>query len=155
MKFIKKLLIIILLLLIAVVYFNYTEMPTYKGQLSLDLNNCTNKTLTDVFIEFEGSEKKLVLPEIKPHERIIAIAPSDIFDTPRKTRVFIYYNNKRSELLGEYHARNNAKYDTDIAQYARVKFYNNSVKILFKGLFDIRSKINIKPYFRVIDMNKR
>lgn len=154
MKFIKRLLIIALLVLVAVKYFNYTEMPTYKGQLSFDLNNCTSKTLTDIFIEYEGFEGKIALPEIKPYERIIVIAPNDIFDTPRKTRVFIHYKDKRSELLGEYYSINNAKYDTDIAQYARVKFYKNSAKVLFKGIFDIRSSINIKPYSRVVDMNR-
>ena len=145
MKFIKSISTIVLLALVAVIYFNYTEMPIYTGQLSLDLNNCTHKTLTDIFIEFEGIDKKFALPEVRPFERIIVIAPNDVFDEPRKTRIFIYYNNKKSELLGEYHSRNNAKYDTDIAQYARVKFYNNSAKVLYKGFFDIRSNINIKP----------
>lgn len=152
MNFIKKIFIIILVILVAAVYFNYTKMPTFKGELSLDLNNCTHNTLTGVFIEYEGSDKKVILPEIKPFERIIVIPPNDIFDTPRKTRIFINYNNKKSELLGEYYSRNNAKYDTDISQYARVKFYNSSAKVLFKGIFDIGIRINIKPYFRVIKM---
>ena len=154
MKFIIRILIISLAVLIAIVYFHYTEMPTYKGQLSLDLNNCTHKTLTDVFIEYEGSDKKIFLPEIKPYERVIVIAPNDIFDKPIKTRVFIHYNNRRTELLGEYYSLNNISYETEIAQYARVKFYNNSAKVLYKGLLDIRSSINIKPYFRVVDLNE-
>lgn len=153
MGFIKRIIVVALFVLLVVAYFNYTEMPTYKGQLSLDINNCTFKALTNISIEYEGSEKKVVLPEIKPFERVIVIAPNDIFDKPTKTRVFINYNGRTTELLGEYHSLNNAKYETDISQYARVRLYRNRAKVLNKGLIDIRSYINLKPYFRVVDLN--
>lgn len=149
-----KIVLLLIFIVFGIIYFTHTDMPTYNGRLSLDLNNCTGQIIKDAFIEYEGSEKKIYLPEIKPYERVIVIAPNDIFDKPTRTSVYISYKGEKKVALGEYHSLNNDKYNADVAQYTRIKFYKNSVKVLRKGLFDIRSSLNIKPYSRVIDINK-
>lgn len=149
----KKVVIFAMVIIIATLYFSFTSMPTYEGQLSIDISNTTFKTVKDVTIEYEESNKIVQLPDIKPLERVIIILPDDIYDNPLKTRVFINYNGEKEELLGEYHSLSGAKYNTDVIQYARVSLKNKGVKILDNGLIDIKRYFNFKPYFRVIDLN--
>lgn len=152
-KGIAKVVLLLIVIVLGFMYFRHTDMPTYSGRLSFDLNNCTGQNIRDAFIEYEGAGTKVYLPEIKPFERVIVIAPKDIFDKPTRSIVYINYNGKKEVALGEYHSLTNDKYNADVAQYARIRFYKNRAKVLNKGLLDIRSYINFKPYFRVIDMN--
>lgn len=147
---------IITLLGIALIFFYSWSIrtPQYKGQLTLDLNNTTFTTIHGAMIEYEAINKVIKLPDIKPLERLIVIPPYDICGKPLKTRLFISYNGDTEQIVGEYYSSYGAKYNTDISQIGRAKFYNSKIIIpTFKSWVDLRRCFNFKPYFRIINMN--
>lgn len=88
--------------------------PPYPGRLVLDLTNNTWSEISGSFLCFENTNVRSVLPDIFPQERLILLAPTDIFDRPQKTQVFLEYNGKRYTLSDEYYFLNGDKWNTDV-----------------------------------------
>lgn len=147
-KKILRLFLIILLFILILSYFWIIRTPLRPGQLTLDLNNATFSTISGATLEYVNADVVLQLPDIKPFERVIIIPPDDICGKAMKTPVIIKYNENCAMILGEFHSLYGDKYNTDVVQVADAKFYCDKIKVPFIGLF------HIKPYFRIIDMNK-
>ncbi len=153
MKF-KKIVILLISVLTFGVYLAVISTPLYPGRLTVDINNTTLKTISGAVLEFEAADNTVVLPDIKPFERIILKAPSRIAEKPLKTRVFLNYNNQKAEILGEYHALNGDKYNGDVSQFAKAKIHANSITAsTTSSVFSIIPYLNLKPYIRTIDMD--
>ncbi len=154
MKWIKKACIIGVILIVAALYFKLTIMPTYAGRVTIDLSNNTLNTVNDIYISYEGSERIVTVPEIKPLERVILLLPNDIFSEPRKSQIYIYHGNEKYTLLEEYYEVTFAEYDNDVEQYAKATVNNNDVTIkdLHGGIFNLNYSLNLKPYFRIIEL---
>ena len=142
---------VILCLIIVIVYFRVTAPPFYKGRLTLDINNTTSQKIEGAILEYESLGEKITLPDIKPHERIMIITPSGVGDKPMHTGLYLYYNNKKICILDEYHTLVDDPYNADVVQYAKAKILNGDIEYLSPyKLIDL----NLKPYFRIIDMDK-
>ena len=153
MKF-KKIVILLISVLTFGVYLAVISTPLYPGRLTIDINNTTLKTIRGAVLEFEAANSTVILPDIKPFERIIVKAPSKIAEKPLKTRVFLNYNNQRTEILGEYHALNGDKYNKDVSQFAKAKIHADYIiASTSSSFFSIIPYINLKPYIRTIDMD--
>lgn len=148
----KKKFVILCLVVLIVGYLKVTAMPLYSNRFTIDINNMTPKSIDGMIMRYTYDQKCVVIPKIAPFERVIVIAPSDIYDKPLKTEVKIEYFNKKWDLT-EYYSTVGDPLNT-ISQYERVVIKNNSISVLEKGLLDLGSYFNIKPYFRVIDMDK-
>ena len=116
------------------------------GQLTLDLNNATFSTISGATLEYVNAEAILELPDIKPFERVIIIPPDDICGKPMETPVIIKHNGNSEVILGEFHSLYGDKYHKDLCQMGKATFFYKKIKT---------SAFHIKPYFRIIDMNKR
>ena len=150
----KKIIVCALFVLVLALYFKAISTPLYPGRLTVDINNTTLMTISNAVLEFESANNTLVLPDIKPLERIIIVAPSKIAERPLNTRVFLNYNDQRTEILGEYHALNGDKYNNDTCQFAKAILHNKSISSsTSSGIFGINAYTNIKPYMRIIDMD--
>lgn len=145
---------LIIILIILCVYFKCTAMPIYNGRLSIDINNTTFSEISNAMLYYETANVMVSLPDIRPLERVIVLAPVNISNKHMNTRVFVDYNGEKKEILGEYHTMTESEYNADYAQYARMKIKKKRFIVAEKGLFDFGSYFNIKPYFRVIDMDK-
>ena len=142
---------VILCLIIVIVYFRVTAPPFYKGRLTLDINNTTSQKIEGAILEYESLGEKITLPDIKPHERIMIITPSGVGDKPMHTGLYLYYDNKKICVLDEYHTFVDDPYNADVVQYAKAKILNRDIEYLSPyKLIDL----NLKPYFRIIDMDK-
>ena len=149
----KKLSILIVLIFVVItvgIYFKYTALPMFEGCLTIDINNTTFSQISGAIIEFGYSDKIINLPDIRPLERIIVVVPT-MFDKPVKTQVYINYYGEKTEVLGEYHSLAGNKYNTDIKQYTRIKFTTKKIVVLKKGILDLKSRFNLKPYFRIYE----
>ena len=149
----KKILIILMGLLISLLYLKGTSGPVYNGRLTIDINNTTLKTINEATLEYESVGKIVKLPSIKPLERLIIVAPTNISDKPLKTRVFMNCNGTKEEILGEYHILDGSRYNVDTAQFVQTTVKQNAIKVKENSLFSLRKYINLKPYIRRIDMD--
>lgn len=168
---------VILCLIIVIVYFRITDNPAYEGRFTVDINNRTSQKIEGAILEYEAVGESVTLPTVKPYERLIVIMPKKIGDKPQRSRVFLKYNGITEEILGEFHILTGAKYDIDLAQYAKVKIKKDSLvsypqdmyfnlktycEILLSSYlpaniirtFALPNNLNLKPYFRIIDMDK-
>ena len=125
----------------------------YEGRLTIDINNTTFTTISGATLEYELIDKVVKLPQIKPLERLIVIAPTGVSDKPLKTRVFINYNGESKEILGEYYTLSGNKYNTDIMQCTKIKIKHKGIVVQRNNMFNVKSYINLKPYLRIIDMD--
>ena len=148
----KRKYVILCLVVLTACYFKITAMPLYSNRFTIDINNITPKSIDGMIMQYTYDQKSVVIPKIGPFERVIVIAPSDVYDKPLKTEVKIEYFNKEWDLT-EYYSTVGDPLNT-ISQYERVVIKNNHISVLEKGLLDLGSYFNIKPYFRVIDMDK-
>ena len=167
----------LLILIVVIAYFRMTNTPVYEGRFTVDINNTTSQYIEGAVIEYVTVGESVKLPTVKPHERLIVVMPKKIGDRPRRSRVFLKYNGITEEILGEFHILTGAKYDTDLAQYAKVKIKKDSLvsypqdmyfnlktycEILLSSYlpaniirtFALPNNLNLKPYFRIIDMDK-
>lgn len=128
------------------------KLPTYPGRLSLDVSNNTWDTISGLKLTYSNSNKIVELPDIKPQERLIILAPSDVYDKPTSSTIFLNYNNQQYTLIGEYHSVNGGKYNLDVIQCAKVIVKENKINILENQEVSFIKQFNIKPYFRVIDL---
>lgn len=136
-------------------YFSWTSTPLYNGRLVLDLYNNTWEPISDATITYEKSDVVVTIPKIQPRERIIVITPSTIFDKSLKTQVFINHNGEQYTLLGEYHTLAGDRHNADVQQSARASFFKNGVKVTkIDGFLNFKGRLNIKPYFKVIDLDE-
>ncbi len=136
-------------------YFSWTSTPLYSGRLVVDLYNNTWEPISDATITYEKSDVVIMVPEIQPHERIIVITPTNIFDKSLKTQVFINHNGGQYTLLGEYHTLSGDRYNADVQQSVRASFWKNEVKVTkLNGFLNFKGKLNIKPYSKVIDLDQ-
>lgn len=129
-------------------------MPTYIGRVTVDLSNNTLNTINDIYISYDGSERIVTVPEIKPLERVILLLPNDIYSEPRKSQIYIHHGNEKYILLEEYYEVTLAKYDNDVEQYTKAIVNNDGVVIkdLYGSIFNANYLLNLKPYFRTIDL---
>lgn len=148
----KRFFIVLISLIIFCIYFKHTSMPMYAGRFTIDINNTTFKTIDGATLEYESANKVITLPKIKPMERLIIIAPTDISDKPLKTRVVLNYKTAKKEIMGEYHILNGSKFNSDISQFAKVMILKNKISVGKNNV--LNGFISLKPYIRVIDMNK-
>ena len=79
----KKVFTVLISLIIFCIYFKHTSMPMYAGRFTIDINNTTFKTIDGATLEYESANKVITLPKIKPMERLIIIAPTEIYPTSR------------------------------------------------------------------------
>ena len=136
-------------------YFSWTRTPLYSGRLVVDLYNNTWESISDATITYEKSDVVITIPKIQPQERIVVIAPSNIFDKSLKTQVFINHNGERYTLLGEYHTLSGDKYNADVQQSVRASFWEKTVKVTkLDGFLNFKGMLNIKPYSKVIDLDQ-
>ena len=145
---------LIIILIILCIYFKCTAMPIYNGRLTIDINNTTFSQISNAMLYYETANVMVMLPDIRPLERVVVLAPVNISNKHMNTRVFVDYNGDKKEILGEYHTMTESEYNGDYAQYARMKIKKKQFIVAEKGLLDLGSYFNIKPYFRVIDMDK-
>ena len=54
--------------------------------------------------------------------------------------------------MGEYHILNGSKFNSDISQFAKVIILKNKISVKENNV--LNGFISLKPYIRVIDMNK-
>lgn len=132
------------------VYFSRIMAPMYNGRLAIDLSNNTWQTIQGAAISFEHSDVMINLPNIYPQERIILLAPTNIFDRPIKTQVFVHLNGHQYVIMDEYHTLVGDKYHQDLPQVTQATIKNNEIITSYNGLFNLGFKI--KPYFRVVDL---
>lgn len=152
----KKILIIFLLIIVVIVSVSYLiiiQTPSFPGRLVLDLNNNTWEKISGVTLTYEGSPSVIQLPDLKSQERLVILAPSSVFEKPIKTQVYLNYNGQRYTVLDEYYTLTGAKFNTDIIQVAKIRFKANDIHVLGNRRLGRISYLNLKPYFRVIDMD--
>ena len=81
----KKKYVILCLVVLIVGYLKVTAMPLYSNRFTIDINNMTPKSIDGMIMRYTYDQKCVVIPKIAPFERVIVIAPSDIYD---KTKIF-------------------------------------------------------------------
>lgn len=153
-KYVLVVLVVSLLLILFICYLFKFRLPTYPGRLSIDLCNNTWNTISGVTLTYSDSDKIVELPDIRPQERLIVLAPSDIYDVPTKSTIFLNYNYQQYTLLNEYHSINGGKYNLDVIQCAKVTFKNNRIDIFDTARINFIKQFSIKPYLRIVDLNK-
>ena len=137
-------------------YFSWTSTPLRTGRLVVDLYNNTWEPIRDATITYEKADVVISVPEIRPQERIILITPSNVFDKPLKTQVFINHNGQQYTLLGEYHTLSGDRYNADVQQSVRASFWKKEVKITkLDGFLNFKGSLNVKPYFRIFDLDNK
>ena len=140
----------LLILIVVIVYFRLTAVPIYEGRFTVDINNTTSQYIEGAVIEYEAVGESVTLPTVKPYERLIVVMPKKIGDKPQRSRVFLKYNGITEEILGEFHILTGATQNTEVGQFAKAKIDKdgiNDIKLYF-------SDKELKPYFRIIDMDK-
>lgn len=149
--------IVILVFLLAglvILYLTNISTPLYSGRLVIDLTNNTWKNIEGATLRFGQSDTIITIPIISPQERVILIAPTNIFDKPVKTTVSIQYQGQSYYLLDEYYALTGDIYNADTQQVAKAVFNTENINVFDTiGFMNFTTFINIKPYSRVIDMN--
>ena len=142
----------LLILIVVIVYFRLTAVPIYEGRFTVDINNTTSQYIEGAVIEYEAVGESVTLPTVKPYERLIVVMPKKIGDRPRRSRVFLKYNGITKEVLGEFHILTGSTQNTEVGQYTRVKISNGDIEHLYS--YDLFDDMHLKPYFRIIDMDK-
>ena len=155
----KKILIIVVLILGAI-YMFAIQTPHYIGRTVVDLDNRTFKTVSKAYISFDGTDKIVAVPEIKPMERIVIIMPENIFGKSIKTTAYITYAGTTTILADEYYSLENdsnkggvyfcesAIFESKLVRSGDTYTLLNFFKELPLSVIDY-----LKPYTRIIDMN--
>ena len=142
---------VILCLIAALVYFRITDNPAYKGRFTVDINNTTSQYIEGAVIEYEAVGESVTLPTVKPYERLIVVMPKKIGDRPQGSCVLLKYAGKTRIILDEFHILTGSTENAEVGQLAKAKIVNGDIEYLYPyDLFDM----HIKPYFRIIDMDK-
>ncbi len=144
----KKRLKLVLFIVIGVTlllgYLALIDGPTYPGHLTLDINNTTHSTISGATLLYEVPNISLELPDIKPFERVIIIPPYDICGKPLKTRIFLNYDGKSAEIVGEFYSIYGDRFNADVRQTGWATIHKDKID---------NCSTDYKPYFRIIDMN--
>ena len=141
----------LLILIVVIVYFRLTAVPIYEGRFTVDINNTTSQYIEGAVIEYEAVGESVTLPTVKPYERLIVVMPKKIGDRPQGSCVLLKYAGKTRIILDEFHILTGSTENADVGQLAKAKIVNGDIEYLYPyDLFDM----HIKPYFRIIDMDK-
>ena len=141
----------LLILIVVIAYFRMTDAPIYEGRFTVDINNTTSQYIEGAVIEYEAVGESVTLPTVKPYERLIVVMPKKIGDRPQGSCVLLKYAGKTRIILDEFHILTGSTENADVGQLAKAKIVNGDIEYLYPyDLFDM----HIKPYFRIIDMDK-
>ena len=141
----------LLILIVVIVYFRLTAVPIYEGRFTVDINNTTSQYIEGAVIEYEAVGESVTLPTVKPYERLIVVMPKKIGDRPQGSCVLLKYAGKTRIILDEFHILTGSTENAEVGQLAKAKIVNGDIEYLYPyDLFDM----HIKPYFRIIDMDK-
>ena len=141
----------LLILIVVMAYFRMADTPVYEGRFTVDINNTTSQYIEGAVIEYVTVGESVTLPTVKPYERLIVVMPKGIGKKPMITPILLNYKGRSREILDEFYVLNGDKYNADVGQLAKAKIVNGDIEYLYPyDLFDM----HIKPYFRIIDMDK-
>ena len=141
----------LLILIVVMAYFRMADTPVYEGRFTVDINNTTSQYIEGAVIEYEAVGESVTLPTVKPYERLIVVMPKKIGDRPQGSCVLLKYAGKTRIILDEFHILTGSTENADVGQLAKAKIVNGDIEYLYPyDLFDM----HIKPYFRIIDMDK-
>ncbi len=141
----------LLILIVVIAYFRMTDAPIYEGRFTVDINNTTSQYIEGAVIEYEAVGESVTLPTVKPYERLIVVMPKKIGDRPQGSCVLLKYAGKTRIILDEFHILTGSTENAEVGQLAKAKIVNGDIEYLYPyDLFDM----HIKPYFRIIDMDK-
>lgn len=103
-NFTKLLLYIILLILLLSGILLFLQIrfcpPIYEDKTVIDIWNNSDSYINGMTITYDESEKVSIIPEIKPHERIIATITSS--ELPfLKAKAYLNYEGKECLLISE------------------------------------------------------
>lgn len=144
----KKLGIILFIFLLIVIYLLKIQTPLYDGKLTLDFSNNTFKSIENLKISFEDSKYQIVIPKLKPLERIIVVPAADVYTIPRKAMVYISYNDINNISIGEFYAIKGDEYNSDVKQFKKIKLYNDNIKSKSNGILGYL--MNERPFSKKI-----
>ena len=156
----KFILIITILVTVAILYMSWVSTPFYYGRTVVNLDNRSFATISKAYISFDGTDKVVAVPEIKPMERIVIIMPENIFGKSIKTTAYITYAGTTTILADEYYSLENdsnkggvyfcesAIFESKLVRSGDTYTLLNFFKELPLSVIDY-----LKPYTRIIDMN--